>query len=265
MNLRQQLKFTARGFLSSAKPSPLLVGQTALALNLVFNILDDSVTNAAERTSVMLDAYQQYMAGGTAEHFVNQVMATQPGFVQELLSVLISLMTLMISTGLIIYVITEARYHKGGFGNLLDGLPVLFRVVCYQIISSIYVFLWSLLLVIPGLIAHYRYRQGLYLLLDHPEMSVTECLRASKFMMKGHKKELFLLDMSFFGWIFGESFLLQSLGMVFADMPYIANLLILPLSAFVQMYMEFTQFLYYEHLQGIHYDTRIPNVNPTES
>ena len=265
MNLRQNLKFTARGFLSTAKPSPLLVGHAALALILVLNILDSTVTNAGQINTIMMEAYQQYMAGGNVEHLMNQIMSAQPTFVQNLLSVLISLMTLMVSTGLVIYIITEARYHKGGFGNLLDGLPVLFRVVCYQILTTIYTFLWGLLLIVPGFMAAYSYPQGLNILLDHPEMGVNECIRASKHMMQGHKWELFILDMSFFGWVFGESLLLNSLGMLFVDMPYVANLLVLPLSAFIQVYMGFTMFLYYEHLQGVHYDTRVPNVNPTES
>ena len=43
-------------------------------------------------------------------------------------------------------------------------------------------------------------RQALYLLLDHPEMGVTECIRESKRLMRGHKAELFILDLSFIGW-----------------------------------------------------------------
>ena len=46
MNLRQQLKFNARGFLAAAKPSPFLVGLCALAINLVLNILDGEITHA---------------------------------------------------------------------------------------------------------------------------------------------------------------------------------------------------------------------------
>ena len=52
----------------------------------------------------------------------------------------------------------------------------------------------------PGIVAAYRYRQALYLLLDHPERSAWQCLRESGELMSGHKWELFVLDLSFLGW-----------------------------------------------------------------
>ena len=67
-------------------------------------------------------------------------------------------------------------------------------------LKKLYVALWSLLLVVPGIVAAYRYRQALYLLLDHPEKSAWQCLRESSALMSGHKWELFVLDLSFLGW-----------------------------------------------------------------
>jgi len=265
MNLRQHLKFTARGFLSHAKPSPLMVGIAALALHSILSVLDSEITNSAVNNQIIADAYQQYLSNNNFNHFMNTVDSVQLSFMQTLLSTLISLMILMVSTGIVIYIITEARWHKGSFGNLLDGLPILLRVTWYQIVTSVYIALWSMLLVVPGIIASYRYRQGLYILLDHPEMSVSECIRASKHMMQGKKMELFWIDMSFLGWTLGESFVLMALTAIFGGASYLPTFLILPLSAFIRMYMEFTMFLYYEHLCGVHYDSRVPNVNPTEN
>lgn len=265
MNLRQHLKFIARGYLAHAKPAPLLVGIAALGLSTLLNLLSSQITNEAARNQVLYDASMSYLQNQTtqnAQHYMNVLMENQPTFVQNLLSALLSLMVLMISTGIIIYVITEARYHKGSFGNLLDGLPVLFRVVWYQFITTILIALWSMLLIVPGIIASYRYRQGLYILLDHPEMSVMECIHASKNMMDGHKMELFWLDMSFLGWTIGQNLLVMSMTAAFPE-GYAATLLTLPISAFIRMYMEFTMFLYYEHLHGVNYDSRIPNADPT--
>lgn len=265
MNLRQHLKFIARGYLSHAKPSPLMVGLAALALHGILSVLDSEITNSAANNQIIAEAYQEYLSNNNFNHFMNTVDSVQLSFMQGLLSALISLMILMISTGIVIYVISEARWHKGSFGNLLDGLPILLRVTWYQIVTTVYIALWSMLFIIPGIIASYRYRQGLYILLDHPEMSVGECIRASKHMMQGRKMELFWIDMSFLGWTLGESFGLMALTAAFGGMSYLPTFLILPLSAFIRMYMEFTLFLYYEHLCGVHYDSRIPNVNPTES
>jgi len=265
MNLRQHLKFTARGFLAAAKPSPLLVGLAALALHALLSILDSEITNSAANNKVIADAYQHFLENNNFQYFMNQVNSVQPDMTQTLLSTLISLMILMISTGIVIYVISEARWHKGSYGNLFDGLPILLRVVWYQIVTTVYITLWSMLLIVPGIIASYRYRQGLYILLDHPEMSVSECIRASGHLMQGKKMELFWLDMSFLGWTIGESFGIMALTMALGAESYLPTLLVLPLSAYIRMYMEFTMFLYYEHLCGVHYDSRIPNAKPTES
>lgn len=265
MNLRQQLKFAARGFLAHAKPNPIMVGIAALGVHAVLSILDSEVTNAPMNNQLIADAYQQFMTNNNFDQFVNTVNSIQPSFVQTMLSALLSLMVLMISTGIVIYVITEARWHKGSYGNLLDALPILLRVTWYQIVTTVYISLWSMLLVVPGIIASYSYRQGLYILLDHPEMSVSECIHASKNMMRGKKMELFWLDLSFFGWTFGESFVLMALTAVFGGASYLPTILLIPLSAYIRMYMEFTLFLYYEHLCGVHYDSRVPNANPAES
>ena len=67
--------------------------------------------------------------------------------------------------------------------------------------EAIFIFLWSLLFVIPGIVAAYRYAMAPYILADHPEMSGIDCIRASKKLMTGKKGKLFLLDLSFIGWI----------------------------------------------------------------
>lgn len=65
----------------------------------------------------------------------------------------------------------------------------------------LYIFLWSLLLVIPGLIKALAYSMSYYISKDHPEYNIDECIEASKRMMDGHKWELFVLYLSFIGWI----------------------------------------------------------------
>ena len=270
MNLRQHLKFIARGYLSHARPSPMLIGIIAVGLMTLLDILSSEVTNELERNQALIAAAQKFMETQSNEVYLNAILESQPTLIQGVLSALLSLMVLMVSTGIVIYIICEARYHKGSVGNLFDALPILLRVFWYQVISTALVALWSLLLIVPGIIALYSYRQGLYILLDHPEMSVMECLRASKHMMKGHKWEAFLLDLSFLGWSVGQSFAVTTLatamsaGTATAGASYLPSLIVLPLTAFIRMYMEFTYFLYYEHLHGVRYDSRVPDGKPTE-
>ena len=74
------------------------------------------------------------------------------------------------------------------------------RVLTTTLFYYVYVFLWSLLLLIPGCIKSYSYAMTPYILKDNPEMKNNAAIEESMRMMDGHKLELFLLDLSFIGW-----------------------------------------------------------------
>lgn len=74
------------------------------------------------------------------------------------------------------------------------------RVLTTTLLYYAYVFLWSLLLLIPGCIKSYSYAMTPYILKDNPEMKNNAAIEESMRMMDGHKLELFLLDLSFIGW-----------------------------------------------------------------
>lgn len=74
-------------------------------------------------------------------------------------------------------------------GTLLIGL-----------MSSIFVLLWSLLFIIPGIIMGYAYSMAYFIKVDNPEYNWNQCIKGSKEMMRGHKWDLFVLDLSFIGW-----------------------------------------------------------------
>lgn len=68
-------------------------------------------------------------------------------------------------------------------------------------LTGLFVFLWSLLLFIPGIVKAYAYSQSLYILAENPGIGAREALKRSQEMMYGHKMELFVLSLSFLGWI----------------------------------------------------------------
>ena len=74
------------------------------------------------------------------------------------------------------------------------------RVLTTNLLYYVYVFLWSLLLLIPGCIKSYSYAMTPYILKDNPEMKNNAAIEESMRMMDGHKLELFMLDLSFIGW-----------------------------------------------------------------
>lgn len=75
-------------------------------------------------------------------------------------------------------------------GNIVLGLLI-----------GIFTFLWSLLFIIPGIVKSYAYSMAYFIKIDHPEYTATQALDESQKIMKGNKMKLFLLDLSFIGWI----------------------------------------------------------------
>lgn len=65
---------------------------------------------------------------------------------------------------------------------------------------GLFIFLWSLLLIIPGIIKSYSYAMSNYIMADNPEVGALEAITKSRKMMKGHKFRLFVLDLSFIFW-----------------------------------------------------------------
>ena len=69
------------------------------------------------------------------------------------------------------------------------------------LLQRLFVSLWSLLFVIPGVIMAYAYSMAIYVANDNPELSAMDAIRKSRELMDGHKWDLFVLDLSFIGWI----------------------------------------------------------------
>lgn len=190
---RAAIKQNAKGVISTTKPSPILVGLAYLAVTYILQFLSYTVSGLYQEYSKMTE---QIMAGNL--DYVPQLPHANAGGV--ILGIAIALMLLMLDIGFKIYCMNICRFSKAGFGNLLDGFAIFFKVLWLNILMFIFVYLWSLLLIVPGIIAAYRYRMALYIMIDNPELSALECIRASKQMMKGRKGELFVLDLSFLGW-----------------------------------------------------------------
>lgn len=92
------------------------------------------------------------------------------------------------------------------------------RSLVIYLLSGLYVFLWSLLFWIPGIVKGYAYSMAYYVSLDRPEMSGSDCITTSERLMEGHKWQLFCLELSFIGW-FIVSFLTLGIGLLFVE-PY---------------------------------------------
>lgn len=102
--------------------------------------------------------------------------------------------------GLSTFFISLIRRQNVNIGQLFSGFNDYVRSLIACLLIALFTFLWTLLLIVPGIIASLRYSQTYYILQDHPELSGSEAINHSKEMMDGYKGQLFLLYLSFIGW-----------------------------------------------------------------
>ena len=86
------------------------------------------------------------------------------------------------------------------FGTLFDYFSQWKTTAIASLLQSIYVVLWSLLFIIPGIMASYSYAMTQYIIAEHPELTAGEAISLSKEIMRGNRFRLFCLDFSFIGW-----------------------------------------------------------------
>ncbi|MBQ7034713.1 MAG: DUF975 family protein [Clostridia bacterium] len=72
---------------------------------------------------------------------------------------------------------------------------------CMKLLMNIFITLWSLLFIIPGIVKTYSYAMMPFILAENPHLSANEAITKSRQLMDGHKSELFYLDLTFIGWV----------------------------------------------------------------
>ena len=82
------------------------------------------------------------------------------------------------------------------FGCFKDSL----NLFVLNLLETVFIFLWMLLFIIPGIVKALSYSMAFYIHDDNPSLSALECIDESKKLMKGHRMDLFLLILSYFGW-----------------------------------------------------------------
>ena len=203
MRNRLEIKSEAKSILRSAHASPLLV--TAIVL-VVCYVLERVLMLISFGTLFpnFLEHYTTYMdalASGDTDALL-ALMDTLPTFTltTTFFSILISLFTTVLYGGYYIYCMGIRQGLRMPCTTLFDGLSVAGKLIWCSILVGIKTFLWSLLFVIPGIVAAYRYRFALYNVLTDDSLSAGEAIRLSCQQTRGLKATLFVLDLSFIGW-----------------------------------------------------------------
>ena len=229
---RTAVKLQAKQLIRESQPSMLTAALLYTLLTALIGWLSLRLTGVDTNT---MNEMLQLASEGNSEAVMELMTKATPSAGASLIDSLLRLAMAVVGVGFSLFVMNSVRRSQPALDNLLDGFGMFPRVLFLIILQIVLIFLWSLLLVIPGIIAAYRYSFAVYVMIDHPEMSAMDCLRESKRLTTGYKRQLFLLDLSFIFW-----FLLTMIPVV----GYIAQVYVTP-------YMESARVLYYEQIRAL--------------
>lgn len=166
---RKRLKEEARALLETAQVSPKAMAALYGGLLLILNMVS-------------------VLAGGE-------------GFLSTFAGILTGLLSMVLETGLVLYCMAVRRCERAEYLTIFDGFSFVGKLIGLNLVMAAFIWLWSLLFVVPGIVAAYRYRFALYNLCENPGIGVMEALDMSKRQTMGYKGQLFALDLSYLGWI----------------------------------------------------------------
>lgn len=170
------IKAESRSLLRTGSVNPFRMTLFYLLITLVLDMINSGV-------SYMIDS-----AGGfTVLSF-------------SFVSILVGLVALVLNAGYYCYCFGILRREEMPYESLFDAFPFAGKVILLSIVEGVFIFLWSMLFVIPGIIAAYRYSFAMLNLCENPELGVMEALNLSKQQTNGYKMQLFLLQLSFIGY-----------------------------------------------------------------
>ena len=105
-----------------------------------------------------------------------------------------------VDLGLATFFINLAEQERLIFEEGFSGFKNIVKAMGVYFFRGLFIFLWSLLLIVPGIIAAIRYSQAFFILKENPEIPVMDAVKRSSEMMRGYKTDYFLLQLSFIGW-----------------------------------------------------------------
>ena len=106
-----------------------------------------------------------------------------------------------LTLGFTIYFLKFLKNEESNLNQLFEGFKNYGSVLVTYLLYTIYILLWTLLFIIPGIIAQMKYSQVWFIMAEDNEISGNDALKKSKEMMDGFKMQYFLLALSFIGWI----------------------------------------------------------------
>lgn len=156
----------------------------------------------------------EYNMNGYLDPYDDQTVTLLAGvftitFVIALIFALVAiLLGAVVSIGLCQYNMRIIDHERLDIGILFSNFNIWTKAVWLAVRRGIFVFLWTLLFIIPGVIKFYSYAMSFFIMAENPEISAGEAMDVSQKMMRGNKWRLFCLGLSFIGWDFLNLFTL---------------------------------------------------------
>lgn len=116
------------------------------------------------------------------------------------------------TVGLCTFFLSIVRRRKGELSEIFNGFQSFGTALAAYLLMCIFIFLWSLLLIVPGIIASLAYSMTLFIVAEEPSIGPYDAIKRSRDMMRGKKWKLFCLHWRFFGWSLLAIFLTFGIG-----------------------------------------------------
>lgn len=187
------LKSGARYLIASNLKKVLLISLLYVILSSIISQLAFRIMNFSDQ-ELLIDR----LASGELPGF--GMLFRDFSFLGLLLAFALFLLDPLLSVGFISFCMKHNRGQSFEIRDLFNGFVYFGKILLLFFASTLLIFLWSLLFIIPGIVAAYKYRLIYYIFLDDTEKSVRQCLYESKKLMRGKKMDLLIIDLSFFGW-----------------------------------------------------------------
>ena len=194
MKNRITIKQEAKSLIRTGRVSPILMSVILLVIVTVL----DYISSWFGYGTITGEDLQYMLESGDVSMLLESTQLSSP--MQPFVPILVSLVTSVLYAGYYSFLMGIYRGKEMGYASLLDGFGIVGKVIWCELLVAIKIFLWSLLFVIPGIIAAYRYRFAMYNLLRDNSLTVSRAIALSCKQTEGLKFELFVLDLSFIGW-----------------------------------------------------------------
>ena len=206
MKKAEDFRSIARDTLAGKWKNAVLVGLVASILGAVDAVsldLNIDIDAGNAKASLELAGQPIFTTGGTLNSDIGAFLAGGAIYLMIVAIIMwIALFVLgsIIGVGYRKYNLNLVDRQEAGFDNLFAYFLYWKNAFKTKLLKTIYEILWTMLFIIPGIIASYSYAMTDYILAENPELTAKEAIEKSKDMMEGNRWRLFCLEISFIGW-----------------------------------------------------------------